>query len=115
MAWQDYSQPITVMERKVVSDGMGGYEVAWNEGIQFKGTLNTSGSVQRMLAEQQGVTAIYVLLYPDNLPLQYGDILKVDNRYFRIATDPKDGTPPTQSTFDFIQVNLEKYDIEKVV
>lgn len=111
MAWQDYAETITVMERTLMPDGLGGFEEKWTEGVQFKGTLRTSNNIQTLIAEQQGVTGTYLLLYPNTLPLRYGDILKKDNRFFRINSEPEDGKPPTISTLDFISVTLEHYNM----
>lgn len=109
MTWQDYAETITVMERKVMPDGLGGFIEKWTEGVQFKGALRTSNSIQTLVAQQQGVTGTYLLLYPVALPLRYGDILEKDGKHFRINSDPEDGKPPKISTMDFGSVTLEPY------
>lgn len=111
MSWKDYSEPITVMEKKLISDGMGGYEVEWHEGITFEGVINTANTIEVQVAEKEGVKAVYVLLFPNVMPLDYGDILLSNNRYFKVATNPEDGKPPRRSRLDFIQVKLEPYNM----
>jgi hypothetical protein len=109
VAWQDYAENIVLMERKIIDDGMGGYEENWAEGITFKGSVRTSNSLQTLIAEQQGVTSVYMLLFPIDLPLKYGDVLKQGERYFKITSNPEDGKPPKTSPIDFISVTLENY------
>ncbi len=115
MAWQDFAETLTVMEKKMVPDGMGGFENKWTEGIQFKGTLRTSNSIQTLIAEQQGVKSVYVLLYPDNVPLQYGDVFKDADRYYRITSEPKDGQTPKMSNLKLIQVTAEIFETKNMV
>lgn len=115
MAWQDFAETLTVLEKKIVSDGMGGFEEKWSDGVQFKGTLRTSNSIQTLIAEQQGVKSVYVLLYPNNVPLRYGDVFKDKDRYYRISSEPKDGQTPKMSNLNLIQVTAEIFKMEDVV
>ena len=45
----------TMLDKKTVSDGYGGYEVTYTDGAQFKAAIVLDTCMQGWVAEQQGV------------------------------------------------------------
>ncbi len=115
MALQDFYATLSIMEKKLISDGMGGFEEKWSEGVKFKGNLGTANSIQTLIAEQQGVKSIYELIYPKNVPLRYGDVIYDGDRYYKITSEPKDGETPKMSTLGVIRVTAEIFKMKDMV
>ncbi len=115
MALQDFYITLSTIEKKLVPDGMGGFEEKWTEGVQFKGSLRTANSIQTLIAEQQGVKSIYELIYPKNVPLRYGDVIYDGDRYYKITSEPKDGETPKMSALGVIRVTAEIFEMKNMV
>lgn len=113
MALEDFYEKLVLLERKVISDGMGGFEETYGEGIQFLGAIGTDSSAEMRLAEQQGLKSIYTVTIDKNIPIAYHDIIKrvKDDKLYRITTDPADMETPTFSNLNFKQMSAEKWTI----
>ena len=111
MAIQDFFEPLIYMEKRSVADGMGGFHEQYTDGAEFMGAITTNQTMETRIAEKQGVTALYTIITPLNVPIKYNDVIKrsKDNKYFRITSNPKDMETPKQSTLNFYQMTGEEY------
>lgn len=107
----DFYDNLTLIEKRSVPDGFGGFEVTYVEGAEFKGGITTDNSTQARVAEKEGVTALYTITVNDTVPLQYADIVKrkSDNKYFRVVSDPSDMMAPSRATIKIKQAQAEKW------
>lgn len=114
MAIQDFFEIFNIMEKKRVSDGMGGFIVTYVDGVEFKAAISTDQSIEALVAEQQGVKSTNTITAYKNVLLSYDDIIKrkATNKYYRITSNPKDmETPSTISNLELYQVKAESYDL----
>ena len=111
MAIQDFYETYTFIEKKSVPDGMGGFDIEYIEGADFVGNVSTDNSVEMRIAEKQGVTSIYTVTIPKNVPLEFSDVIKnkKTNKYYRITSDPEDMVTPKRSNMDFKQCQAETW------
>lgn len=105
----DYKENLIIMEKRTVSDGMGGYETSWIEGATFKGAISLDNSTQAKLAEQQGVTSLYTITVDINIPLTFNDVVKRGNDYLRITSRPEDMITPKRARVQNKQLSAELY------
>ena len=111
MALQDNYINLCFVEKKMTSDGMGGYDVVYADGEEFKGAITTDSSTLAKIAEKDGVTSLYTLTTHRNIPLTKFDIVKrlSDNQMFRITSNPEDIQSPQFARLDIKQASLEKW------
>lgn len=100
-----------ILDKRIVSDGLGGYTTNYVEGAEFDAAITLDSSIQAKIAEQQGVTGLYTITTSKALNLQYHDIFKrkSDNKIFRVTSDGDDKHTPETSTLDMRQVSAEEY------
>lgn len=115
MAIQDFYEPLIMMDKKSISDGMGGFEITWVDGAEFLGSVNTDNSTEMRIAEQQGVTSVYTITTERNLILNHGDVVKRkrDNKTFKITSNSDDMQSPARpnSRINITQVRAESFDL----
>lgn len=113
MALSDYYSNLVIMEKKTLPDGMGGFNIIYEEGAEFKGAIIGNISTEARLAEKQGVTSIFTLTIPKSTPILYNDIIKKKDtsEYFRITSDPNDIRTPDNAQLDTKQATAEKWDL----
>ena len=102
----DYKENLIIMEKRTVSDGMGGYETSWIEGATFKGAISLDNSTQ---AEQQGVTSLYTITVDINIPLTFNDVVKRGDDYLRVTSRPEDMITPKRARVQNKQLSAELY------
>lgn len=100
-----------MLDKRTVSDGLGGYISIYTEGAEFDAAITLDTSMQARTAEKQGVTALYTVTTSKAMNLQYHDIFKrkSDNKIFRVTSDGDDKHTPPSATLDMRQVSAEEY------
>lgn len=100
-----------MLDKRTVSDGIGGYTAQYVEGVEFDAAITLDTSIQARTAEKQGVTALYTVTTSKAMNLQYHDIFKrkSDNKIFRVTSDGDDKQTPPSATLDMRQVSAEEY------
>lgn len=109
MAIQDYYETLSMIDKKTVSDGMGGFVEDYVKGASFKGAITTDSSTEAKIAEQSGFTSLYTVTVPLHVPIKYYDILERerDGKRFRISSNPNDMETPLKSSLNFKQASAE--------
>lgn len=99
-----------VINRVLLSDGVGGQKFSIIEGLSFEGILILNTSIQGQIAQKQGVTGLYVFAYPNNLNLPPRTILRrvKDGKIFR-TMNLSSVTTPDISSLDMRVTRLEDY------
>lgn len=113
MAIQDNYEPLIFVEKRTISDGFGGFITEYVEGAEFMGAVVTTQTMERRIAEQQGVEALYSIYADKNVPIDFMDIIKrkADNIYFQVSSRPSDMTAPRNSTLNFFMVTAKEFTI----
>lgn len=110
---EEFMANCVMLDKRTVSDGIGGYKITYVEGAEFSAAITLDTSIQARAAEKQGVTALYTVTTSRALNLQYHDIFrrKSDNKVFRVTSDGDDKLTPPSATLDMRQVSAEEYEL----
>ncbi len=111
----DYMEQLTIMEKRTVSDGMGGFEITWTEGAPFMGAITKDNSIQTRIAEQEGVKSLYTVVVDIDTPLQFGDVILRKNTgdYLKITSNPNDTQTPARARIKNKQAQAELHTLEQ--
>ena len=111
--YMEMSGGCIMLDKRTVSDGIGGYKITYVEGAEFSAAITLDTSIQARVAEKQGVTALYTVTTSRALNLQYHDIFrrKSDSKVFRVTSDGDDKLTPPSATLDMRQVSAEEYEL----
>ena len=106
-----FKVPCTLVEKTRVSDGEGGWTVAWADGASFEAAIVLASGTEARLAESMGTTAIYTVTVERNVSLDYHDTFRRDSdgQVFRV-TKENDPTPGV-ATFQFNQYQAEAWEL----
>lgn len=109
--WERMQVTCSLMERTRVSDGEGGFAVAWAETASFEAAIVKDTSTQARIAEKDGVTNLYTVT--TIAPLSFGDVFKraSDGQCFRVTSNADDGMTPSMVTFRFNQCSAEEWEV----
>ena len=111
--FEDVFEECTLIDRRTVSDGMGGYDKEWVDGAKFSAAINKDNSLEARVAEKQGVTDVYTVTVYKGVNLEYHDIFRreSDGLTYRVTSNIKDNETPPRATFQIAQVTAERWDL----
>jgi hypothetical protein len=98
----------------LTDDGYGGQAFRVVEGLHFNAVFIESSSIQTEVAQQQGVTGIYTLMYSETLNIPPRTVIRriKDNKY--IQTKDLDGNPmPDLSSIKAKVTRAEDYTLPR--
>lgn len=102
-----------MLDKRTVSDGMGGFSHEWVEGAKFRAAVIKDNTLAARVAEKQGVTELYTVTVDKGLTLQYHDVFRrlSDGYTFRVTSNITDSETPSVSTFHIGQVTAERWEL----
>lgn len=105
----------TIINRQTVDDGYGGYTNVWTDGATIKAAAVLDNSIQARVAEKDGVTAVYTIITPKAVNLQYHDVLRreSDKKIFRVLSDGDDKRTPKTASLDMRSVGAEEWELPR--
>lgn len=108
---KDAMTTCVILNKLTVPDGYGGYKPTYAEGAEFEAAVVLDSSMESLIAQKQGVTAVYTITTNRDLNLQYHDVLrrKKDGKIFRVTSDGDDKLTPPSATLDMRQVRAEEW------
>ena len=100
-----------MIDKITTDDGVGGYDVIYQEGAEFDAAIVFNTSMEARRAEASGVSSLYTVTTSRALTLEYHDIFKRlrDGKIFRVTSDGDDVFTPTSATLDMRQVTAEEF------
>lgn len=103
----------TMLDRRTIADGMGGYIQTWTDGVSFDAAIVKDSSIAARLAEKQGVTEVYTVTVDKELPLEFHDVFRRDSdgAVFRVTSNVIDSKTPKVASFQFGQVTAERWEL----
>lgn len=110
-----YYEDFVMQDKTTTDDGYGGYTTVWTDGATIRAALRLDNSMQARIAEKEGVTAVYTIITPKSVNLQYHDVLKrkEDGRIFRVLSDGDDKKTPRTASLDMRSVAAEEWEIPR--
>lgn len=103
----------TMLDRRTIPDGYGGYSVDWTEGASFDAAITVDTSLQAKVAEKQGVTSLYSVVTGKEMNLQYNDVFRCndDGKVFRVTSDGDYKKTPSSATLNMRVVSAEEFNL----
>ena len=100
-----------VVNTTIVSDGLGGTDITYTEGIEILGAMPFDNSTQMKIAQAMGAKSTYTLTVRKNVVLDYHTILKRkrDGLYFRLTSGTEDKQTPPTAGLDMRQYTAESF------
>lgn len=110
MSVQDYYEELAIIE-KVSTPGAFGETTTYIEKETIQGAVGTLSKREMLIAEANGNKSVYIVTVDKTNALEYDTIIKraKNGQILRITSDWRDEVPPNISSFDWIQVNAEKF------
>lgn len=101
------------INKAIVPDGEGGRITTWTDGAEFQAAIRLDNSTQGRIAAAQGVTALYTVITPRSITLEYHDVIRrlSDNKVFRITSDGGDKRTPQSAGLDMRSVSAEEWEL----
>lgn len=101
-----------MMDRVSVT-GPFGVEMEYREGAAFMAAIVKDNSLPARVAEKDGMKQVYTIVADPGASLDFHDIVKrdEDGATFRVTSSSIDSSPPKVASFNFVQVNAERWDI----
>lgn len=111
----DAFEKCTIIDKRTVSDGYGGYNTEWVDGAEIEAAIVFDNSLQARTAEKAGVTSLYTVTTKRNVVLNHHDVFRrqKDNKIFRVTSDGDDKYTPKSTTLDMRQVSAEEWNIHE--
>lgn len=110
--YESMMESCTMLDKKTVADGLGGFETKWQEGAVFKAAIVKDNTTVGKIAEKNGVTEVYTVTVAKGTPLAFHDVFKraKDGLTFRVTSNITDSESPDVATFAIGQVSAERWD-----
>ena len=109
----EFKVPCTLLEKRRVPDGEGGFVVTWTEAGSFLAAISRDTTMTVRIAESEGFRNVYTVTTSKNVGLKFHDVFKRDSdgQVFRVTSDGDDMATPNVATFSFEQVNAEEWQL----
>lgn len=97
-------------DKTKVPNGMGGFDEQYVDSAEFHGSLTMDSSTEALVAEKQGVTSLYTLTVPLDVPLDYGERFKDADTgtEYRITSRKGEAQTPSVASFQFQNFSVER-------
>lgn len=103
--------PCVMMDKRTVSDGMGGFTPVWTEGAAFDATIIKNNSNEAVVGQQQGMSELFTVVVDKSITLDYHDVFKrvSDGQTFRLTSSTLDSAAPERSTIPIAKATCERW------
>lgn len=111
--FEETFEACTLIDKRSVPDGMGGYTKQWVDGATFRAAVNKDNTLSARVAEKQGVTEVYTVTVYKGVALEYHDVFRrsSDGMTYRVTSNIKDSETPPRASFQIAQVTAERWDL----
>ena len=110
---KDFQENLVMLDRTTVSDGYGGFEVAWVEGATFIAVLTQPQSGSAEIAQAITETKTYKIVTGTNITLHKDDYFRRvrDGKNFKILKDNTDRLAPDDSELQMRVTSAEEVEL----
>lgn len=114
MLYEAMMEDMRFKEKRRVPDGLGGWNVVWTDGAEFRANIDKTSTLDALIAEKEGITELYTITVNRDVPLEFHDIIErvSDGQIFRITSNVTDSKSPVFSAVDMGQVRAEAWHLE---
>ena len=109
----DAMESCTMLDKRTVDDGYGGYISEYVEGASFDAAITFDTSIQARRADAEGVSSLYTVTTGRGITLQFHDVFRRgrDGKIFRVTSDGDDKYTPKSTSLDMRQVTAEEWSL----
>ncbi len=109
----DAMEKCTMLDKKTIPDGMGGYIPSYEPGVVFDAAITFDSSIAARVAAAQGVTSLYTVTTSKAMTLEFHDVFMrgSDGKIFRVTSDGDDKKTPASASLDMRQVSAEEWSL----
>lgn len=113
---KEFSEKFVLVEKKITSDGTGGYSAEWVDGESFVASITFDNSTQAQIAAAQGVTSLYRITTAKDVVLYFHDVVRriPDGKIFRVTSDGDDKFTPKSAQLNMRQVSAEEWALPQI-
>lgn len=103
----------TLLEKKRIPDGEGGWETSWVDGMPFEAAITHASSIEARVAESEGMGSTFTVWTEKGTPLDYQDVFRreSDGQTFRVTSQGGDEQSPDRASFQLTHVNAERWEL----
>lgn len=114
MLWESMMEDCTMVDRKTVEDGLGGFTTEWSDGAKFRAAVTKNTTLQAKMAEKAGVTELYQVTVKKGTPLQFHDIFRreSDGTIYRVTSNIQDSETPASAGLQMGKVDAERWELK---
>lgn len=100
-----------MMDKRTVSDGLGGFTTVWTEGAKFGATIIKNNSNEAVVGQQQGMNELFTVVVDKSIAFDYHDVFKrlSDGQTFRLTSSTLDSAAPERSTVPIAKATCERW------
>ena len=109
----DFTYECTLIERRRVPDGEGGWVTTWFDGPEFTAAIVMDNSLEARVADKEGMRAIYTVTTERGTVLSLHDVFRrnSDGQVFRVTSNGDDKQTPRRASFQISQVSAEEWEL----
>lgn len=109
--YENFMEPCVLIERVRIPSEEGGWDIMYQEGLEFSAAVVQQSSTLAQIAEAQGVTSTYNVYTSTENALEFHDTFKrkSDGATFRVTSEEKE--TPDVASFSFAKVTAEKWEV----
>lgn len=110
MGYLDFAfEQACMVDRRTVSDGMGGVVATWEDGAAFDAAFALVSATDALIAYQSGQKAMYKVITRQTVVLRHNDRIRrlSDGQMMRITSNAQDMRTPASSGLKMYQVTAE--------
>lgn len=111
--FEAFMTPCVEMKKTRTDDPLGGFDIAWTEGVTFRAAVVKNSTLQARIAEKEGVTEVYTVTTEKGVGLDFHEVFKrlSDGAIFRVTSSAQDSKTPEVASFSFEQVSAERWSL----
>lgn len=104
-------EPFVLLEKERTTDGAGGYQTVWRDGLTFFASVSSVTTALTTSAESVGASGTLTLTTDKALKLEFPDVVRREStgRTYRITTRSEDRQTPPVSDLSYAQVDAEEW------
>lgn len=107
----DQFEPFTILDKRTVSDGYGGYVEIYVDGAPITAAVSLMSATEMIAAAQIQSRATYNIITEKNINLQDHDVVRreSDGKIFRVNSDGDDNKTPNSASLNMRVVKAEEW------
>ena len=109
----EYNVECVALVKTRTDDPVGGYQVAWVDGVRFQAAWEFISAPEVTIAEQQGISRTYNIYVDKTLALDFHEAFRRtdNNQIYRVTNPGTDRKTPVFSKLNKQLIEVEKWEL----